>query len=122
MRILTLLRDSKAYFLHEFAILPRILVFSLTSLAIWHYYLQSHMVANRPEARNPAYIRLMIVWIVANLLAVLCQLGGELAYYGLMIDNKHVSTELRYSISLVRLQDLVVQYLTQKRPAYLHNS
>jgi flagellar basal body-associated protein FliL len=55
---------------------------------------------------NHEYKRSLVLFIVANAVAVACYLCGAIFFYSLSLANKNISTRLRQGIVLVRTQPL----------------
>jgi hypothetical protein len=96
-----LVRDKNTCFVYEAALLSRVAIASLISLAVWYNPLRIHKLSGQ---RNPRFVCLLVLSIVANAVAALLQIGGAIVLYSLSLANKKMSTHIRHGILLVRLK------------------
>jgi hypothetical protein len=91
--------------------LSRVAIAPFTSLIASHSVLQNHKASGLQYNRESKFVRLLVVFIVVNAVAALCQMSGAIILYSLSLASKEISTNLHQGIFLVRLQLLRLHHL-----------
>ncbi|KAF2726581.1 hypothetical protein EJ04DRAFT_453061 [Polyplosphaeria fusca] len=104
------IKDENTCFVYESALLSRVVIASLISLAVSRRQLEKHKSLG-PGLVNLPFIRLLMVFIVTNAIVASCHMCGAIVLYSLSFASEKTNTYLRQGIFLVRLELLTLHNL-----------
>ncbi|KAF2650665.1 hypothetical protein K491DRAFT_682785 [Lophiostoma macrostomum CBS 122681] len=99
--IASYIKDKNTCFAYESAMLSRVAIAPFTSLIASHSVLEKHKASGSQYNRESKFVRLLVVFIVVNAVAALCQMSGAVILYSLSLANKEISTNLHQGIFLL---------------------